>query len=55
MIVYLRDGRIVEHGSHDELVAGGGAYSELYRRQPVREVETLNHAEPLPRSLTGQR
>jgi ATP-binding cassette subfamily B multidrug efflux pump len=44
MIVYLRDGRIFEQGSHDELVARGGAYYELYHRQQlVREVETLMH------------
>jgi ATP-binding cassette subfamily B protein len=46
MIVYLRDGRIIEQGSHEELVARGGAYYELYRRQQlVREVETLTHEE----------
>ncbi|MDA3961381.1 MAG: ABC transporter ATP-binding protein [Planctomycetota bacterium] len=34
-IIMIRDGRIVEDGSHDELVARGGAYAELheaYRR-----------------------
>ena len=44
MIVYLRDGRIVEQGSHDELVARGGAYYELYQRQELaHEVEMLAH------------
>lgn len=44
MIVYLRDGKIVEQGSHDELVAKGGEYYELYHRQQLaHEVEVLTH------------
>jgi ATP-binding cassette subfamily B protein len=31
-IVVVDDGRIVESGSHDELMAGGGSYSELWNR-----------------------
>jgi ATP-binding cassette subfamily B multidrug efflux pump len=46
MIVYLRGGRIIEVGTHDELVAGGGAYYELYRRQRLAlEVESMKHRE----------
>jgi len=30
-VVVLRHGRIVEQGSHDELVAAGGRYAELWR------------------------
>jgi ATP-binding cassette subfamily B protein len=32
-ILVLDDGRIVERGRHDDLVAAGGLYSELYRTQ----------------------
>ena len=36
-VYVLEDGRIVEQGAHEELLAQGGAYSELYARQ-FREV-----------------
>ena len=32
-IVYLEEGRLVEEGSHDELVAVAGGYAHLYRLQ----------------------
>ncbi len=32
-ILVMRDGRIVERGTHDELLAAGGAYAELYNAQ----------------------
>jgi ATP-binding cassette subfamily B protein len=49
LIVYLSGGRIVEQGSHAELLARRGAYFELYQRQSLeREVETLGHGEPRP-------
>jgi ATP-binding cassette subfamily B protein len=49
MIIYLREGRIIEQGTHSELLARRGAYFELYRRQSLeREVETLSHGEPRP-------
>jgi ABC-type multidrug transport system fused ATPase/permease subunit len=43
-ILVLEDGRIVERGTHAELVAAGGRYEQLYRTQfddadaPVVEV-----------------
>lgn len=32
-VVFLREGSIVEEGSHDELVRAGGAYAELFEMQ----------------------
>jgi len=36
VIVVLHDGRIEEQGSHDELLAAGGRYAELFRLQASR-------------------
>ena len=33
LILVMRDGNIVEQGTHDELLAGGGFYAELYNSQ----------------------
>jgi ABC-type multidrug transport system fused ATPase/permease subunit len=32
-IVYLESGRIIEQGSHAELLARGGPYAQLWNRQ----------------------
>ena len=34
-IIVLKDGRVVEEGTHKELMGNGGAYCELYQSQPV--------------------
>ena len=36
-ILVLADGRIVERGTHDQLVAAGGIYAELHRKQLLEE------------------
>ena len=35
VILYMRDGDIKESGTHDELLAKGGMYAELYNSQFV--------------------
>ena len=36
-IIVLRDGRIVERGTHDELIEHGGYYYDLYQKQLLEE------------------
>ena len=40
-ILVVEGGRIVERGTHDELLAAGGRYTELYRTQFRAEVDDL--------------
>jgi ATP-binding cassette subfamily B protein len=44
-ILVVDEGNVVERGTHDELLAAGGLYSELYRTQFERQ------AHPLPDDL----
>lgn len=45
-IIVLRQGQIIEQGSHDDLLAGGGHYAELYntyfRHQSLEYIESLS-------------
>jgi len=43
LIIYMRQGKIIERGTHAELLSRRGAYYSLYQRQQLsREVETLS-------------
>jgi ATP-binding cassette subfamily B protein len=43
--IYVFDGgRIAAQGTHDELLAEGGLYYQLYRRQKLEEEEAASHA-----------
>ena len=45
-ILYMRDGQIIERGTHEELLALRGAYYRVYQKQLlVREVEGMARAE----------
>ena len=37
LILVLENGKVVERGSHDTLMAAGGAYAGLYRKQQLEE------------------
>jgi ABC-type multidrug transport system fused ATPase/permease subunit len=49
-ILVLDHGRIVESGSHDELLRGTGLYSALYRRQ----MEIAEHDVPVDQLLADE-
>jgi ABC-type multidrug transport system fused ATPase/permease subunit len=36
-IVVLKDGQILEHGTHEDLLARGGYYADLYQKQLLEE------------------
>jgi ATP-binding cassette subfamily B protein len=40
MILYVEGGRILEQGTHQELICLGGHYATLYRMQSVVDIET---------------
>ncbi len=44
LIVVLGDGRIVEQGTHDALLAAGGLYADLYQKQLLKEALEADEA-----------
>jgi ATP-binding cassette, subfamily B, multidrug efflux pump len=48
-ILYMREGKIIERGTHEELLALRGAYYRVYQKQQlVREVEGMARTEERP-------
>jgi len=45
-ILVLEAGRVAEHGRHEELLAAGGLYAELYRTQFARQADQDQALEP---------
>jgi ATP-binding cassette subfamily B protein len=46
-IVVVDAGRVVQTGSHDELIAQGGLYAELYRTQFRHQAGAVVAQEPV--------
>jgi ATP-binding cassette subfamily B protein len=51
LIIYLEHGRIVERGTHDELMRAGGRYSAMWRMHSPSSVKAV--AEPMPVSAVS--
>ena len=47
-LVVVERGRIVEEGTHGELLGRGGLYARLYQRQFREDSDTLTAADPVP-------
>ena len=49
-VVMMDEGRIIESGSHEELLGSGGLYSSLYRRQ----MDLADHDAPIDELISGR-
>jgi len=46
LVLVLEQGRVVETGSHADLLGAGGLYARIYRAQQVAEAEAAKQVEP---------
>jgi ATP-binding cassette subfamily B protein len=53
-ILVLDDGRVVQQGSHDELLASGGLYADLYRTQFAPGATTTSVSQSEPDASSGR-
>jgi ATP-binding cassette subfamily B protein len=53
LILLMQEGRVVERGTHDELMRAGGQYQEMVRRQVESHGDDLSAGAPV--SDTGTR
>ena len=52
-ILVIEAGQVVEQGTHENLLAAGGLYAELYQTQFKHQEHTLAGAEPGSRGVRG--
>jgi len=48
LIIVLDSGKLIESGTHEELLSGGGFYADLYRMQQLEEEVRKSSAVPAP-------
>ena len=53
-IVVIKDGRIIEHGTHDGLLASGGLYHDLYMSQFRRQEDTETPTASIGQAAPGE-
>ena len=54
LIHVIEAGRVIESGTHDQLLASSGAYSRLFKLQFAKFLDSPSRAVPLPRRVADQ-